>query len=297
GHRSPFDTPGHPGRRRPRRRSRDGRHANPAGVCWALAGHTRTGRPHTRAGPRAATTGRTGTVTGTEPAPHPARGVHLRWRERPALDRPVLIAAFEGWNDAGDAATSAVAYLHDQWDARVIADIDPEEFYDFTSTRPRVELDEDEVRRIVWPANELSVATVPATDRAVVLLRGIEPQLKWRTFCDEVLAAAGALGVDLVVTLGALLAEVPHTRPVSVYGTAYADAVVDELGLSPSRYEGPTGIVGVLHAACQDAGLRSASLWAAVPTYVPGAPSPKAALALVDRVAQLLDTTIDGTAL
>jgi proteasome assembly chaperone (PAC2) family protein len=223
--------------------------------------------------------------------------LHLRWRERPAVEQPVLVVAFEGWNDAGDAATSAISYLHEQWDARMVADVDPEEFYDFTTTRPRIEFDEDEVRRVVWPANEFSVAVVPTTHRDVVLFRGVEPQLRWRTFCQTVLAAASALDVQLVVTLGALLAEVPHSRPVSVFGTAYDEAVIDELGLNPSRYEGPTGIVGVLHAACQDAGIRSASLWAAVPTYVPGAPSPKAALALIDRVAQLLDTNVERTPL
>lgn len=221
----------------------------------------------------------------------PAR--HLRWRDRPAIDRPILVVAFEGWNDAGDAATSAISYLHDQWDARMIADVDPEDFYDFTETRPRIEFDDDDVRRVVWPANEFSIAVVPGTDREVILFRGVEPQLRWRTFCQAILAAATALDVRLVVTLGALLAEVPHSRPVSVFGTAYDPAVIDELGLNPSRYEGPTGIVGVLHAACQDADMRSASLWAAVPTYVPGAPSPKAALALIDRVALLLETRVE----
>jgi proteasome assembly chaperone (PAC2) family protein len=222
---------------------------------------------------------------------------HLRWGDRPSVHRPVLVTAFEGWNDAGDAATAALSFLHEQWDARVVADIDPEEFFDFTATRPRVELDEDEVRQIVWPANELSAATVPATGRSVLFFRGVVPQLRWRTFCDHVLAAADALDVELVVTLGALLAEVPHSRPVPVFGAAYEQRVIDELGLNPSRYEGPTGIVGVLHAACQDRGMRSASLWAAVPTYVPGAPSPKAALALLQRVGLLLETEIDTTSL
>lgn len=220
----------------------------------------------------------------------------LSWVQRPQLDRPVLVAAFEGWNDAGDAATGAVSYLHDRWEAEVVAAIDAEDYYDFTTTRPRVEL-EDDARRIVWPANEFSVARPPGAGRDVVLLRGVEPQLRWRTFCRHVLSAVDALGVDLVVTVGALLAEVPHSRPVSVFGTAYDPEVVRSLELSPSRYEGPTGIVGVLHTACHDVGLASASLWAAVPTYVPGAPSPKAALALVERVTRLLGTPVDCTPL
>jgi proteasome assembly chaperone (PAC2) family protein len=221
----------------------------------------------------------------------------LRWALQPDLVGSVLIVAFEGWNDAGDAATSAVSMLHDEWDATIVADIDPETYYDFTTTRPRVELDDDGERRIVWPANELSIARGPTGAKPVALFRGVEPQLRWRTFCQHVVRAAQALDVELVVTLGALLAEVPHSRPVSVFGTAYADSVIEDLGMSPSRYEGPTGIVGVLHAACRDAGLESASLWAAVPTYVPGAPSPKAAQALVQRVALLLDTEVDTTAL
>jgi proteasome assembly chaperone (PAC2) family protein len=222
---------------------------------------------------------------------------HLRWGERPELYRPTVVAAFEGWNDAGDAATAAVSYLHEQWDARVVGDIDPEEFFDFTATRPRVEFDEHDARRIIWPANEVSVAVIPTTGRDVVLIRGVEPQLRWRTFTQHVLAVAETFGADLVVTVGALLAEVPHSRPVSVFGAAYDPVVVAELGLSESRYEGPTGIVGVLHAACYDAEMRSASLWAAVPTYVPSAPSPKAALALVERICLLLDTSVDTTPL
>src|SRR5215510_5368658 len=178
---------------------------------------------------------------------------HLRWGERPELERPVLIAAFEGWNDAGDAATAAVSFLHDEWNARIVADLDAEEFFDFTSTRPRVEFDDQELRRIVWPANEFSVGTIPSNGRSVVLLRGVEPQLRWRTFCEHIIAAAEALEVELIVTLGALLAEVPHSRPVPIFGAAYADSVIDDLGLNPSRYEGPTGIVGVLHAACHEA--------------------------------------------
>lgn len=218
----------------------------------------------------------------------------IRWSRRPELDRPILVAAFEGWNDAGDAASSAVSWFVDRWEAEPFADLDPEHFYDFTSTRPEVRMDGTD-RRIDWPTNEFSAGTLPGSGRDVVLLRGVEPQLKWRTFCGHVVDVATDLGATMVVTLGALLAEVPHSRPVNVVGTAYDDDVVSRLGLLRSRYEGPTGIVGVLHTHCRDAGITSASLWASVPTYVPGAPSPKATLALVSKTAELLDVGIATT--
>jgi proteasome assembly chaperone (PAC2) family protein len=208
----------------------------------------------------------------------------------------VLVAAFEGWNDAGDAATTAVEHLWEAWEARTIANIDPEEFYDFTSTRPQVRIDEDLERVVDWPADEFGWARPAGTD-GVVLLRGVEPQLRWRTFCDEVLSVAERLDCRMVVTLGALLADVAHTRPTPVFGTAYDDEVTELLGLEPSRYEGPTGIVGVLHTECRRRGVHSASLWAAVPAYVPSAPSPKAALALVGRTLTLLGTTAPTTVL
>ncbi|HEX4903056.1 MAG TPA: PAC2 family protein [Acidimicrobiales bacterium] len=212
---------------------------------------------------------------------------HLRWHLRPQLDRPVVVAAFEGWNDAGDAASSAVRWFVDRWDASPFADIDPEVFFDFTSTRPEVRIEED-TRVIDWPSNEFSSATLPGSGRDLVLLQGVEPQLRWRTFADLVIEVARTSDASMVVTLGALLAEVPHSRPVNVSGTAYDDGVVTRLGLAPSQYQGPTGIVGVLHDRCRTAGLESASLWATVPTYVPGAPSPKATLALVEKTAELL---------
>lgn len=217
---------------------------------------------------------------------------YVRWLHRPELRQPLLLVAFEGWNDAGDAASSALAFLRDQWDAEPFATIDPEEFFDFTTTRPRVELDDDYERQIIWPENRFSLVRLPDHERDLVLLQGTEPQLRWRTFCRQIIGVARELDVTTAVTMGALLAEVPHSRPVSVFGTAYDDRVIEQLGLSPSRYEGPTGIVGVLHAAFRDAGLDSASLWAAVPTYLPGAPSPKAALALVQRAAQLLELEV-----
>jgi predicted ATP-grasp superfamily ATP-dependent carboligase len=217
---------------------------------------------------------------------------HLRWSARPRLHRPVLIVAFEGWNDAGDAATTAVRYLADQWRARPFASVDPEIFYDFTSTRPHVQFDDQGGREIVWPENVMSSASI-SDDLDVITLIGTEPQLRWRTFSTQITGLAQLFDVRLVITVGSLLTEVPHTRPTPVYGAAYDDDVTLELGLMPSRYEGPTGIVGVLHAACADAGLKSASLWAAVPTYVPSAPSPKAALALVERATKMLRTNVD----
>lgn len=229
---------------------------------------------------------------------------HLSWTgpvPEPPSDpvgdgRPVLVVAFEGWNDAGDAATTAVEHLWESWDATTIASIDPEEFYDFTSTRPQVRLDADLERVVDWPADEFGYARPAGTD-GIVLLRGVEPQLRWRTFCAEVLSVAERLDCRMVVTLGALLADVAHTRPTPVFGTAYDDEVTELLGLEPSRYEGPTGIVGVLHTECRSRGIHSASLWAAVPAYVPSAPSPKAALALVERTLTLLDAVAPTTVL
>ena len=211
---------------------------------------------------------------------------HIRWSSRPRLERPVVVAAFEGWNDAGDAASTAARYLRDRWEAELFASIDPEDFFDFTSTRPQVELLDGETREIVWPPNELFAAHGPSGD-AIVLV-GTEPQLRWRTFCDQVVGLVREYDARMVITLGALLAEVPHTRPTPVVGTAIEERTGRRLGLQQSRYEGPTGIVGVLTDRCRQEGVEVASLWATVPAYVPGAPSPKASLALVERAADLL---------
>jgi proteasome assembly chaperone (PAC2) family protein len=209
------------------------------------------------------------------------------------LQRPVLIAAFEGWNDAAEAATAAARYLRDRWGARPFASVDPEEFYDFSSTRPEVRL-EGLSRRIIWPANELSsTKALPEGDgRDVVVLIGSEPQLKWRTFCAELVAVAVELEVELMVTLGALLADVAHTRPVRITGSAVDAELVKKLGLRRSQYEGPTGIVGVLHDAFAKADVPSASLWAAVPHAVAATPSPTAALALVERTSRLINVPV-----
>ncbi len=220
---------------------------------------------------------------------------HLRRSYQPDLDRPIVLAAFEGWNDAGDAASSAVRWFADRWDAEPFADIDPEEFFDFTSTRPEVRIDDDDERAIDWPTNQFSAAVLPRSGGDLILLQGVEPQLRWRTFCDTILGVAQEHDASMVVTLGALLAEVPHSRPVNVVGTAYQQSVVARLGLAPSQYQGPTGIVGVLHSRARDLEIPSASLWATVPTYVPGAPSPKATLALVEKTAALLGEQVVTT--
>ena len=217
----------------------------------------------------------------------------LRIVERPVLRRPVLIAAFRGWNDGGQAASLAGSHLRRLWQAQRFADIDPEGFVDFQTTRPVVSLDEGQTRRIDWPENALYAGAIPGADRDAVLLLGVEPSYRWRTFSGLVVGLAKELGVELVVTLGALLADVPHTRPAPVTGSASDPSLVEELGLEHSRYEGPTGIVGVLHDACREAGLPSVSLWSAVPHYVSLAPSPRAAKALCERLGGLLDIEID----
>jgi proteasome assembly chaperone (PAC2) family protein len=220
----------------------------------------------------------------------------LQWEHRPdGLRAPALICAFKGWNDAADAASSAISYVGTALNAQRFATIDPEEFYDFQATRPRVKMVEGQTRDIVWPAVELFEARVPRAPRDLILLTGSEPSFRWRTFCQIVVELAEALGTQLVVTLGALLADVPHTRPVSVTGLSSDQALVARLGLAPSSYEGPTGIVGILHAACQQAGLPSASLWAAVPHYIAATPNPKAALALVRKLEGLVGVAVDGS--
>ncbi len=221
---------------------------------------------------------------------------YLRWIERPSGERPVLIAAFEGWNDAGDAATTAVAHLREAWGATTFAEIDPEEFYDFTATRPHVRIEDGGTRSVRWPTNTFSWAHPEGTG-GVVLLSGVEPQLKWRTFSAQVMHVATMLNCRLVLTLGSLLADVAHTRPTPVFGNAYEQNMIDQLDMEPSHYEGPTGIVGVLHAECGDTRLDSASLWAAVPAYVSSVPSPKAALALVERAGMVIGSSPDTRSL
>ncbi len=217
----------------------------------------------------------------------------LHVSRRPSVERPVLIAAFRGWNDGGQGASLAGGYLAKAWDARRFAEIDPEGFFDFQATRPHVRLEEGYTRRIDWPETVFFHARPHRMERDAVLLLGVEPNLRWRTFSGLIVDFAKELEVDLVVTLGALLADVPHTRPTPVTGSATDPELIERLGLQASRYEGPTGIVGVLHDACKQAAIPSASLWAAVPHYVSLAPSPKAAAALCERLATLLGAEID----
>jgi proteasome assembly chaperone (PAC2) family protein len=222
----------------------------------------------------------------------------LRWEYRPdGLRAPALICAFKGWNDAADAASTATTFVGGALEARRFATIDPEDFYDFQATRPRITLVDGDTREIAWPAVELFEARVPRAPRDLILLAGSEPSFRWRTFTKLIVELAEAIGTQLVVTLGALLADVPHTRPVSVTGLASDRALVSRLGLAPSSYEGPTGIVGVLHAACQRSGLPSASLWAAVPHYIAATPNPKAALALVRKLEGLVGVAVDASGL
>jgi predicted ATP-grasp superfamily ATP-dependent carboligase len=217
----------------------------------------------------------------------------LRITGRPQLERPVLIAAFRGWNDGGQGASLAGAYLARAWAAEEFASIDPENFYDFQATRPMVSLVDGYTRQIEWPENTFLHAPLPGCGRDAIILLGVEPSLRWRSFSAHVSGLAKELGVELVVTLGSLLADVPHTRPAPVTGSANDRELIEKLGLQPSRYEGPTGIVGVLHDACMQAGIPSASLWAAVPHYVSLTPSPRAAKALVERLSELLGADID----
>jgi proteasome assembly chaperone (PAC2) family protein len=222
----------------------------------------------------------------------------LRWEYRPdGLRAPALVCAFKGWNDAGDAASSALTFVGSALNAKRFAAIDPEEFYDFQATRPKIKLSEGQTREIVWPEVELYEARVPRAPRDLILLAGSEPSFRWRGFSALIVEVAEAIGVQLAVSLGALLADVPHSRPVSVTGLTSDSSLVARLGLASSSYEGPTGIVGVLHAAFQHAGVPSASLWAAVPHYIAAAPNPKAALALVRKLEGLVGVAVDASEL
>jgi proteasome assembly chaperone (PAC2) family protein len=212
---------------------------------------------------------------------------------RPDLRSPVMVAAFRGWNDGGQGATLGGGYLARQWGAERFAEIESENFYDFQAVRPHVSLEEGLTRKLEWPENTFLHAPIPGLDRDAVILLGVEPNLRWKTYSGLVLELAQDLGVELVVTLGSLLADVPHTRSAPVSAAASDPSLVEELGVEPSRYEGPTGIVGVLLDACRREGIPSVSLWAAVPHYVSLAPSPRAALALCRRFGELVGTEID----
>ncbi|AHY46320.1 Uncharacterized protein (ATP-grasp superfamily) [Rubrobacter radiotolerans] len=217
---------------------------------------------------------------------------------RPDLRRPVLISAFTGWNDAADAASLALGTLGEEAGAERFAGFDSEEFFDFQSTRPQVKLIEGVTRALEWPENILSATEGGALGgRDVVLLSGPEPNFRWRSFSDAVVEVCRELGVEMVVTLGALLADVPHSRPVSVSATSQDPELVASLGLSPSRYEGPTGITGVLHSVCAASGIPAVSFWASTPHYLPAVPSAPAALALLHKLTDLTDIPVDASQL
>lgn len=210
------------------------------------------------------------------------------------LRRPILLATFAGWNDAAESATSAARFLAQRWSAPCIARILPEEFYHFGLTRPEVRIqDGSQTREIRWPANEFFLSQEPSLPRDVIVGIGIEPHLKWQTFCSHILEVAGRAQVTLVITLGALLADVPHTRPIQITGVSTDPELAARLRTSPTRYEGPTGIVGVLNDACRRAGLPVVSLWASVPHYVSEVSNPHAILALVRRVLEFLEWQTD----
>jgi proteasome assembly chaperone (PAC2) family protein len=217
---------------------------------------------------------------------------HVTLISRPPLRRPVLLAAFDGWNDAGESATTALDAIGAELDAEVFATVDPEEFYDFQATRPTVRLVEG-MRHLDWPAVELRAVRLPAADHDLVLLRGHEPNLRWRTFASEVMELAASLGVEMVVTVGALLADVPHTRPTQVVSSTGDPLLAERLGLPLSRYEGPTGILGVLGDAAARVGIPAVGLWAALPHYLHLAPNPWGAMALVEELGRLLPVTVD----
>src|SRR5215211_7836135 len=222
----------------------------------------------------------------------------LIWEgDPPRLRSPALVCAFAGWNDAASAATAALEAVAAALDAQLVARVDPEEYYDFQVNRPTIRLVEGQTREIDWPANTLLAVEVPTAERDLALLSGVEPNGRWRTFAESIVEAAQRLGVQMMITLGALIADVAHTRPVPITGLASDPELVERLGLSRSSYEGPTGIVGVLHDACRRRGVASASLWAAVPHYVAAVPNPKAALALLRRLEGLTGIAVDASEL
>jgi proteasome assembly chaperone (PAC2) family protein len=219
----------------------------------------------------------------TEQAPPPSG--------RPPRE-PLLVAAFEGWNDAGSAASQSLAHLHDVWGAEQVDELDPEDYHDFQVNRPVIGPGPDGRREITWPTTSVAVATAPHSGRQIILVHGIEPSMRWRRYCTELLDIAAGLGVRTVVTVGALLADVPHSRPIPVTTTSEDPAVRELLGLDPNTYEGPTGIVGILQHEAEVRGMRALSLWAAVPHYVAHPPSPKATLAILTRLESLLGEAV-----
>jgi len=223
---------------------------------------------------------------------------HLIWEQTPPeLRSPVLVCSFRGWNDAAGAASAALETIAGTMDSELLAELDPEEFFDFQANRPTITLTDGMTRHIDWPSNQLVGVRAPSAERDLLLLDGTEPNLRWRTFADSFVDAAEQMGVEMVVTLGALIAEVAHTMPVPITGLASDEELVERLDLQRSSYEGPTGVVGVIHDTCRQRGIQSASLWAAVPHYVAAVPNPKAALALLRRLEGLTGVAVDATEL
>ena len=223
---------------------------------------------------------------------------HVIWEgDPPELRSPVLVCAFAGWNDAASAASTALEAVASGLDSQVVARIDPEDFYDFQVNRPTIRLVDGRTRQVDWPANTLVAAQTTGAERDLVLLSGVEPNLRWRTYASAILDAAERLGVEMLVSLGALIADVAHSHPVPITGLATDEDLVERLNLSRSNYEGPTGIVGVLHDQCRERGISSASLWAAIPHYVAAVPNPKAALALLRRLEGITGIALEASEL
>lgn len=217
----------------------------------------------------------------------------------PLLRNPVMIVAFSGWNDAAEAASGAVEHLLSGWRDKsddvlpeLIAQVESEDFYDFQVNRPQVSIDQSQIRSITWPSTQVFGLAVPSMPRDLVIVTGVEPSMRWKSFASDLLDLADDLEVSLVVTLGSLLADTPHTRPISVTGTGAHPSIADRLGVSVSKYEGPTGILGIIQDACMRRGVDAISLWAAVPHYAASSPSPKATLALVNTLEEFLDVSI-----
>jgi proteasome assembly chaperone (PAC2) family protein len=217
----------------------------------------------------------------------------------PLLREPIMIVAFSGWNDAAEAASGAVEHLLSGWRDKsddvlpeLIAEVESEDFYDFQVNRPIVSIDESEIRSITWPSTQVFGMAIPSMKRDLVIVTGVEPSMKWKSFTSELLDLADDLEVSLIVSLGSLLADTPHTRPITVTGTGAHPSIAHRLGVSVSKYEGPTGILGIIQDGCMRRGIDAISLWAAVPHYASNAPSPKATLALINTLEEFLNIKI-----
>ena len=217
----------------------------------------------------------------------------------PLLREPIMIMAFSGWNDAAEAASGAVEHLLSGWRDKnddvlpeLIANVESEDFYDFQVNRPVVSIDESEIRSITWPSTQVFGMAIPSMSRDLVIVTGVEPSMKWKSFTSDILDLADDLEVSLIVSLGSLLADVPHTRPITVTGTGAHPSIANRLGVSVSKYEGPTGILGIIQDGCMRRGIDAISLWAAVPHYAANAPSPKATLALINTLEEFLNIKI-----